>query len=45
MQMDWIVSSHQDRPDVVFGSLRLQATNASFPYLCESVYYFEGFKN
>ena len=45
MQMDWIVSSHQDRPDVVFGSLRLQAVNSSFPYVCESVYYFEGFKN
>ena len=44
MQLDWIVSSHQDRPDVVFGSLRLQATNSSYPYLCESVYYFEGFK-
>ena len=45
MQMDWIVSSHQDRPDVVFGSLRLQAVNSSFPYMCESVYYFEGTKS
>ena len=44
MQMDWIISSHQDRPDVVFGSLRLQAVNFANLYMCESVYYVEGFK-
>ncbi len=44
MQLDWILSSHQTRPHIVFGSLRLQAINPTYPYMCESVYYFEGFK-
>ena len=44
MQLDWIISSHQDQPDMVFGSLRLQAVNYAQLYMCESVYYVEGFK-